>query len=48
MDENIKFIRKVFKMTDNDEIKKCLKTIITSYEDYKVFNAKVKKNAKKY
>ena len=48
MDENIKYISKVFKMTDNDEIKKCLKTIVTSYEDYMVFNAKVKKDAKKY
>ena len=41
MDEKVKFISKVFTMTDNDEIKNCLKEVVTNYVDYQEFNAKI-------
>lgn len=41
MDEKIQFISKVFTMTDNDEIKNCLREVVTSYTYYKDFNAKI-------
>ena len=37
----IRFISKVFTMTDNDEIKSCLREVVTSYTYYKDFNAKI-------
>lgn len=40
MDEKIQFIFKVFNMTDNDEIKNCLRKVVTSYTHYEYFNAK--------
>ena len=40
MDEKIQFISKVFNMTDNDEIKDCLREVVTSYTYYETFNAK--------
>lgn len=42
MDEKIKFISQVFTMTDNEEIKNCLREVVTNYVDYQEFNAKVK------
>ena len=42
MDEKIEFISKVFTMTNNDEIKSCLKEVVTSYVDYQEFNSKIK------
>ena len=30
-------------MTDNDEIKNCLREVVTSYVDYKEFNANSEK-----
>ena len=44
MDEKIKFISKVFTMTNNEEIKNCLREVVTNYVDYKEFNSKVKVN----
>ncbi len=38
MDEKIKYISKVFSMADNDEIKSCLKEIVTNYTNYEEFN----------
>lgn len=46
MDEKIEFISKVFNMTDNDEIKYCLREIVTSYTNYKIFNAQAIENKK--
>ena len=43
MDEKIQYISKVFTMTDNDEIKNCLREVVTSYVDYKEFNANSEK-----
>ena len=43
MDEKIQYISKVFTMTDNDEIKNCLREVVTSYVDYKEFNANSQK-----
>lgn len=40
MNEKIQFITKVFNMTDNDEIKNCLRKIVTSYTNYEEFNSK--------
>lgn len=44
MDEKIEYISKVFNMTDNDEIKDCLRTVVTSYTNFEEFNAKAIKN----
>lgn len=41
MDEKIEYISKVFNMTNNDEIKDCLRKVVTSYTNYEEFNAKV-------
>ena len=38
MDKNMQYISQVFYMTDNAEIKKCLREIVTTYTNYKEFN----------
>ena len=47
MNEKIQFITKVFNMTDNDEIKNCLREGVTSYTNYQEFNAKAVAEKKK-
>ena len=42
MDEKIQYISKVFTMTDNDEIKNCLREVVTNYTNYEEFNEKNK------
>ncbi len=41
MEEKMKFISKVFTMTDNEAIKNCLKEVVTSYTDYIEFNRQI-------
>lgn len=38
MDENIIYISRVFNMTNNEEIKNCLKKVVTNYANYEEFN----------
>ena len=38
MDKNIEYISQVFNMTDNEEIKNCLKKVVTNYVNYEEFN----------
>ena len=47
MDEKIQFINKAFNMIDNDEIKNCLREVVTSYTNYQEFNAKAVAEKKK-
>lgn len=42
MDEKIEFISRVFNMTDNDEIKDCLREVVTNYTNYIEFNESTK------
>lgn len=47
MDKNMQYISQVFYMTDNAEIKKCLREIVTNYTNYKEFNEHSKEEREK-